>query len=366
MLLQKCSFAFSLIWFVQVSQAGLADEAKPLQAQIATDKNMQSAVNLILKSSPPTANPMLKSKITYVRPKLIRESNNPPVPAAPVNPPHKRWPVPERFKPTNDSPNWGKVSQDLIELKANANINNAYIDDTAAPRRRNPHRIDRITATRPYTLTPVSGIICWQPDYDTKLVANNPYRGSRLDAFANLLSEHTVPELSSVGMLGLPAPMRSNSERHKHRRHTRLQSSNQVVSGEIGSVPREELAAEAKLLPVVQQDVAVSWDDWYKKVASVLYSEWKQKEVSAGSTIATITVFSDRKVSPLVLGFTDVREGRTSPRDQQQFRQTVLDLIKNLNQHQFWQFPQSNEKQITINVQFRKEVDGPIGCDIIR
>lgn len=365
MLLAKCCFSICLLSFVLAGQRCSARDQPRLNAQIVTKKDMNSSVNLLLNSSPMKDNPMLKSKITRVGPKLIWQSSNPTAPTI-VNPPRKARALLDRLKPpTHESPNWGKTSQDLIELKANANGADANATGTVYAPTRPPRRGNHVpSAPQPYTLTPRSGLICWQPDYDTKLVPIQLDRRSRRETLINLISQR-VPASLLPGVL-TSVPPGSDVEGRPQHNHTHLQSSSQSVSSEIATPSPIELAAEPKLLPMLKQDVAANWDDWYRKVTSVLYNEWKRKEVSAGSTIASITVFDDRKVSPQVLTFTELPEVRTSPRDQQQFRETVLDLIKNLNKHQFWQFPDSRKAKVTIQVQFRKEVDGPIGCDIIR
>jgi hypothetical protein len=195
-----------------------------------------------------------------------------------------------------------------------------------------------------YTATPRNGVMNWTPGHGTSVVT--PSR--RLSSMqTDLQWSSTAPNLL-VRPSGRSVDGRAN-----------------VIQPSTG---RPQLKAVQKSLPGTQLAPPASWEDWYQRVAKAIYAQWRQQtEIGPGSATVLITVFNTHDVDCKISDFSPAGDAKRDAASESKFRNASLRSVTSLNGASVWEFPvaATKPKKISFDMQFKHEVGGVPGCQVV-
>lgn len=128
------------------------------------------------------------------------------------------------------------------------------------------------------------------------------------------------------------------------------------------------LLAKANLLPQLRNGVLsknITWDDWYRSVATSIYNKWQNKVVGPGTAIVRVTVTSKRDLTCQVVDFIPAADVDRNIDEETEFKISALHAVNRIGKHEIPAFPPLSDKgEVTFDVKLKRKVDGPIGIDV--
>jgi hypothetical protein len=188
-----------------------------------------------------------------------------------------------------------------------------------------------------------AGVMTWVPGYDVKLIQPS----TRL---THSITRHGVGGTWASAAL----PMNARGVQGK--------------ATPSAPPPPPSLAAQAQLLPGLKPvDRAITWDQWYQRVASAIYERWANASSGPGDAQIKVTVKNDWDLQCEVTAFTPVTD---VPRDilkETSFRETAVRAVNLVDRDPVLAFPfMSQRKFVTFDIDMQRSVSGPAGCRVLQ
>lgn len=207
-----------------------------------------------------------------------------------------------------------------------------------------------------YTLTPKNGIMTWAPGYGSTRVAQQmrvqptPVRtatfapqvirgtpfGAGIVPGAHPSTDTGVKMLQKQGVAAVPAA--------------------------------EALRATPELFTEPHSSTmkrSVTWGEWYKRVCTVIYDQWKLDGACPGKATVQVTVWPGRDIEGKVLNFTAVSDAARDATQETAFRETALRAINSLRRTETLDFPeQTRRTKVVFDLDMNRSVNGPSGCQV--
>lgn len=131
-----------------------------------------------------------------------------------------------------------------------------------------------------------------------------------------------------------------------------------------------EATAQAEALPALKAEAMArptTWDAWYSRLASAIYTRWQLAEVSPGCARALITVDKNRDIDPQITDFIPVKAAERDVAQETKFREAAVHAIKSVGLYEVPLFPVGSTRQkVTFEMDLRRSIDGPLGVSIVR
>lgn len=128
------------------------------------------------------------------------------------------------------------------------------------------------------------------------------------------------------------------------------------------------LLAKANLLPQLRTGPAVkniTWNDWYRSVASSIYTNWANTEIGPGTAKARVTVTRNRDISCEIVDFYPAPYVDRDMDTETRFKVAAFKAVRNVRKKDIPAFPPLSDKDVAVfDVMLKRTVDGPIGIDI--
>jgi len=138
----------------------------------------------------------------------------------------------------------------------------------------------------------------------------------------------------------------------------------------IKTAPLVEATAQAEALPALKAEAMArptTWEAWYSRLASAIYTRWQLAEVSPGCARALITVDKNRDVDPQITDFIPVKANERDVAQETKFREAAVHAIKSVGLYEIPLFPVGSTRQkVTFEMDLRRSIDGPLGVSIVR
>ena len=189
-----------------------------------------------------------------------------------------------------------------------------------------------------------SGVTAWSPGYEVTVSAGGGYKTSLGGKWYD-----SDPDTNIIALKARPGG---------------------VMPDPIFAQPVLEgpLLAKAELLPQLKNTSLtdnITWKDWYRTVASAIYSRWKNFEVGAGTAKVHVVVTRGREISAEVADFYPAALVERNVNEETEFRVAALKAVRAVEKYEIPSFPPLSIKdQVQFNVMLKRTVDGPIGIDI--
>ena len=142
-----------------------------------------------------------------------------------------------------------------------------------------------------------------------------------------------------------------------------------VVATRAVEPPPTPLTASAKMLPELQTTLAeraLTWEQWYDHIAHAIYDHWRQIDAGPGTANVRVTIFSSRDVECQVRSFDPAPDIARDAVKETAFREAAVRAIDSVRPYEILDFPfLSQRKQATFDIDMRRSVNGPVGCEIV-
>lgn len=129
------------------------------------------------------------------------------------------------------------------------------------------------------------------------------------------------------------------------------------------------LVATPLLLPQLQAtaaDANLTWDEWYKRVATAIYDRWKHADVGPGLARVRVNVTAGRDLSCQLLDFYPAADMDRNVTAETAFRETAVRVVNSVNRFEIPELPplSPDKKVVSFDVDLKRTVDGPAGIDV--
>jgi hypothetical protein len=116
-----------------------------------------------------------------------------------------------------------------------------------------------------------------------------------------------------------------------------------------------------------KQDVPATWDEWYQRVAKMMYYRWQQNYTGAGTATLAVTVYASRDVDGKIIDFKAASDVAHDQSMDDRFKSTALKCVDSLSRDAGWQFPTSagRTKKVTFDIELKHAVGQDVGCRVV-
>ena len=131
--------------------------------------------------------------------------------------------------------------------------------------------------------------------------------------------------------------------------------------------PAEAAPLQASQLVLAsKQDVPATWDEWYLRVAKMMYFRWQQNYTGAGTATVAVTVYASHDVDGKIIDFKPASDVERDQAMEDRFKSTALKCVDSLSRDIGWQFPNAGKtKKVTFDIELKHAVGQDVGCRVV-
>ena len=122
------------------------------------------------------------------------------------------------------------------------------------------------------------------------------------------------------------------------------------------------LKATELLLPEYRsngENARLTWDKWYQRFATIVYSGWQNADVGPGLANVRVTVTKSRDLSCQITDFTPAPDVVRDIGKETAFREAAVRAVNLVSRFEIPEFPQGSDlKKITFDVELKRTIDG--------